>query len=282
MFGNLVESGSHRADLKRRSSFFIGTLVFYAVVLSAAGVGSIYAYNTRLDETAELELTTMLRFPVQAEPREEERTPPRAAPQRRAAPAAASGDARPFRPAVVTEEWRNNANLSNRAATRNDAPELPPGAVVDVGPANVPAIGGNTPAAANTPAGGATNGSLVAPDAEQVPERRARVEPTPQPEAQTPRGPVRLSSGVIAGKATSKPAPAYPEIAKMAGASGTVAVQVVVDEQGRVISAQATSGHPMLRKAAVDAALRARFSPTLLSGVPVKVTGLINYNFVLN
>jgi TonB family protein len=58
-----------------------------------------------------------------------------------------------------------------------------------------------------------------------------------------------------------------------------VTVQVTVDETGKVISATAVSGHPLLRAAAVDAARRARFTPTLLTGVPVKVTGMIIYNF---
>ena len=58
-------------------------------------------------------------------------------------------------------------------------------------------------------------------------------------------------------------------------------VQIVVDESGRVISASAVSGHPLLQQAAVAAARQARFSPTLLSGQPVKVSGVITYNFVL-
>jgi protein TonB len=58
-------------------------------------------------------------------------------------------------------------------------------------------------------------------------------------------------------------------------------VQILVDEQGRVVSAKATSGNPLLQAAAVQAAYRARFTPTLLSGQPVKVTGSITYNFVL-
>jgi TonB family protein len=60
-----------------------------------------------------------------------------------------------------------------------------------------------------------------------------------------------------------------------------VTVQILVDEQGRVVTAQAVSGHQLLLAAAKDAALRARFTPTKLSGVPVKVQGLITYNFVL-
>jgi protein TonB len=59
-----------------------------------------------------------------------------------------------------------------------------------------------------------------------------------------------------------------------------VAVQVVVDEQGNVLSARAISGHPLLRAASEAAAREAKFTPTKLSGKPVKVSGVINYNFV--
>jgi TonB family protein len=90
-----------------------------------------------------------------------------------------------------------------------------------------------------------------------------------------------IAGGIINGKAVSKPAPVYPQEARDAGAQGTVTVQVVVDEQGSVISAQAINGPQLLREAAVNAAKQARFSPTMLSGQPVKVTGLVTYNFVL-
>jgi len=90
-----------------------------------------------------------------------------------------------------------------------------------------------------------------------------------------------VSGGVLNGKAISKPQPPYPPIAKAARASGTVTVQIVVDETGRVISASPVGGHPLLQQAAAQAARQARFSPTLLSGQPVKVSGVITYNFVL-
>ena len=64
-------------------------------------------------------------------------------------------------------------------------------------------------------------------------------------------------------------------------AVGTVTVEVVLDESGKVVSAVASSGPTILRDAAVQAALKARFSPTKLSGQPVKVTGVINYKFAL-
>ena len=90
-----------------------------------------------------------------------------------------------------------------------------------------------------------------------------------------------LSAGDLEQKAVSKPQPAYPSLAKAARASGPVTVRVTVDETGHVVSASAVSGHPLLREAAVQAARQARLSPTLLSGKPVKVSGVLTYNFVL-
>jgi TonB family protein len=94
------------------------------------------------------------------------------------------------------------------------------------------------------------------------------------------RVPKTISGGVLNGKATSLPKPKYPPAARAVKAEGMVTVQVTIDEMGKVISATAVSGHPLLREAAVSAAREARFSPTKLSGQPVKVTGIIQYNFV--
>jgi TonB family protein len=106
-------------------------------------------------------------------------------------------------------------------------------------------------------------------------------EPPPRP-TQTPASERRapISGGVLNGKAVSLPRPAYPAVARAARASGTVTVQVTIDESGKVIAARAVGGHPLLQQAAVQAAYGARFSPTQLSGQPVKVTGVITYNFV--
>ena len=90
-----------------------------------------------------------------------------------------------------------------------------------------------------------------------------------------------ISAGVLNGKAISKPQPPYPALAKAARAQGTVVIQVTVDETGSVTSAKAVSGHPLLQQAAIAAAKQAKFSPTLLSGKPVKVSGVLTYNFVL-
>ncbi len=90
-----------------------------------------------------------------------------------------------------------------------------------------------------------------------------------------------VSGGVLNGTALTLPPPIYPDAAKRMRTSGTVTVEVVLDESGKVVSAIATSGPTMLRESAVQAALKARFSPTKLSGQPVKVSGVINYKFAM-
>lgn len=91
--------------------------------------------------------------------------------------------------------------------------------------------------------------------------------------------PKTISGGVLNGKAIDLAKPAYPAAARAVRASGAVNVQVTVDENGDVVSAAAVSGHPLLRGSAETAARSAKFKPTLLSGKPVKVTGVIVYNF---
>lgn len=85
----------------------------------------------------------------------------------------------------------------------------------------------------------------------------------------------------LGGQELYAPEPEYPPNAKAAGAEGTVRVRVTVDEEGNVVAAEAVSGHPLLQSAAVDAARAAKFKPTFLDGQPVKVKGVISYEFKL-
>ncbi|HVF24054.1 MAG TPA: TonB family protein [Pyrinomonadaceae bacterium] len=104
-------------------------------------------------------------------------------------------------------------------------------------------------------------------------------EPPPTPAPRPILKPV--SGGVLNGTAINLPPPVYPDAAKRMRVSGTVTVDVILDETGKVVSANATNGPAILRDAAIQAALKARFSPTKLSGQPVKVSGVINYKFAL-
>jgi TonB family protein len=84
----------------------------------------------------------------------------------------------------------------------------------------------------------------------------------------------------VDGRALKLPIPEYPAQAKMSRASGTVVVKVIIDENGKVIAAQAIGGHPALQSSAEKAARQARFTPSLEQGRPIKVLGKVTYNFV--
>lgn len=88
-----------------------------------------------------------------------------------------------------------------------------------------------------------------------------------------------VERGVLNAKATSLPKPVYPEEAKRLRISGRVTVRVVVDENGKVISAKAVDGPAALRETAEAAARQATFAPATEGGITVKVTGTLTYDF---
>lgn len=263
MFDHLVESASHKDDMARRGSFILGTLVIYGVILLAAFVAGIYWYDAHL-ENQNLELTTLVApVPVEETPQKQEEAPkPQKVSEQREV--ATVKEFTSMRPELVTEKAKVVTQQAPpiKGAVLGKENYIPTGATAD-------------------PFGGTGNGTASAPAAPSVPDEPPPPPPKPpepKPTPAAPRAPV--SGGVLNGKAISLPKPAYPAIARTAHASGTVTVQVTIDESGKVISAKAVGGHPLLQAAAVQAAYGARFSPTMLSGQPVKVTGVITYNFL--
>lgn len=274
MFSNLIESGSHAADLKRKGRFFLATTAFYALLVAVTGVGSIYAYNARLDYNPEYEFISLMRFPP-AEARSEE---PRREEQR-----AASSPARSNQIATRIEISTQTPYHTDRIASIN-TPEVRTNQPVMLATfnSNPEATGGPVgPSNTGSPHGSGNNAGPAVTETFEPPPPAIKPTPAPAPPRQD-TGPIRLTSTLISSKAIQKPAPPYPAIAKAANVQGTVAVQIVIDEQGKVISAKAASGHPLLLNAAVQAAYRASFTPTVLGGQPVKVTGSITYNFLLH
>jgi TonB family protein len=152
---------------------------------------------------------------------------------------------------------------NNSSSGQKNSPSLP-GSVVNVDKLNaglVEAVSGRTSASERAP--------VVNLESEPPP-------PAPKPILKP------VSGGVLNGTAITLPTPVYPDAAKRLRVAGLVSIDVVVDETGKVISAVANGGPAVLRDVAVQAALRARFSPTKLSGQPVKVSGVINYKFALS
>lgn len=86
--------------------------------------------------------------------------------------------------------------------------------------------------------------------------------------------------GFERGRAIRLPKPSYSSIARAARVQGTVKIQVIIDVDGKVIAAAAVDGHPLLYPACLQAARASEFSPTKWEGLPVKVTGVIQYNFI--
>jgi len=82
------------------------------------------------------------------------------------------------------------------------------------------------------------------------------------------------------GKAINLVKPEYPLAAKKVNVRGTVKVSILIDENGKVIEAEAYSGHPLLKANSVKAALESEFAPVTIGGNPVKVRGVIYYNYI--
>jgi len=259
MFDNLVESSSHKEDISRKGSFVIATAAIYGVLLVTFFIAGIYWYDNHLGEM-ELELTTLVApVPVpQVKPEDK--------PKEEAKPVKEQPNV-DVRKELIADVTRTELVPKEVSAKASDVPPVRRGVTTIQGTENV--------TSANAlPAGPGSGNVVAAPAKVQI----ADEPPPPEAKPTPPRAPI--SGGVLNGKAISLPKPAYPPIAKAAHASGTVTVQVTIDENGSVISAHAVSGHPLLQAVAVAAARGARFSPTKLSGQPVKVTGVITYNFV--
>ena len=265
MFEHLVESTSHKDDIARKGSFILGTVVVYVILGVALFIGGIYWYDAQL-ENQNLELTTLV-APVPVMPQQ-------AAPEKQAAKPADQ----PKDQAVATRTEliaRVDQPIAPKevSAVASKVPPIPKGVPVAIGSSNTEATISGPIGSGTGGIPGGTGSGTAAPI--------VKIDEPPPPPEPTPKKPsAPISGGVLNGKAISLPKPQYPAIARTARASGTVTVQVTIDENGSVISARAVGGHPLLQAAAVAAARGARFSPTKLSGQPVKVTGVITYNFL--
>jgi protein TonB len=267
MFTNLIESTSHAKEFKRRSSFLLFTTATYVVLFVITGVVSIYAYDARLEQQNFEDIVFL--------------SPQDLVPEAPSTPAA------PTRRPQVTRET-NNSNVTERAdpmVSVNVPQRIPEG--VSTTPNTNPPIpdsgdwvrsGVNRDAGLPSGPGSSSGGGQVAASRQIMPA----IEEPPPPPADPPKPKLIVSKGPINSQALSLPKPTYPPLAKQAGIQGMVSVQVVIDESGRVISAKAISGSPFLTTEAQKAALQARFSPTMLGDQPVKVSGVITYNFILN
>jgi TonB family protein len=260
MFDKLIESEPTSADFKDRRSYFVVSSCVVGIIFVAAVVISIYADDIGIG-SAELELSTILP-PVDMAAVEPDPARPRPPSPSNTTSQVAERQvdmARVDEPiAPTTTSVVRNTELARPQGyfqiTGRDSDPVDSGTVRDTtGPTTIaPALVPSEPVTEN----------------DRVPEPPKIKQPTPT-----------KTAGVVNGKATYLPIPQYPAAARVVGINGEVDIEVTIDEVGKVVSARAVKGPSLLRDAAERAAWQARFSPTLLSKVPVKVTGVIVYNF---
>ncbi len=105
--------------------------------------------------------------------------------------------------------------------------------------------------------------------------------PAPAPVLVPPPGPLRVSEGVVRGRAISQPKPVYPPAALRAGIQGTVVLSATIGTDGAIKTLQVIKGNPFLTGAALDAVKKWRYQPYHLNGVPVEINSTITLNFKL-
>lgn len=256
MFENLVESGSHTGDTKRKGSFIIITSAVYGVLIMTGLVVGIMVTSASVDQQ-NLDLVTLIApVPIAANQPKAEAKPEKVIIEKNV----------DVRKELIANVDRPDLVPKTVSAKASDIPPVRNNVVTMVGTSNTNAVAPMAP--------GAGTGSIIStPQKVNIPD-----EPPPPPPKPTPHAPI--SGGVLNGKAVHLVTPPYPAIARSAHAAGAVNVQVLIDENGNVIAAHAVSGHPLLQAAAVAAARASKFTPTKLSGQPVKVNGVIIYNFV--
>lgn len=266
MLDQLVESKSHAAEDRKRSGILLTTFAILSMVLVSAWLYSLFAKDFGVGGD-DLSLETLVAPPVIEEEPEPE---PEKEPEKQKDP---NVDIRKEIIASMTEtppKPPDTISLVKNTVKERDPNRFTVKGDRDFSAANAPPPDYTGPV--NTSGTGSNSGATG-----QGGDDDAGAPPPPAPPKPRPK---QISGGVLNGKATSLPKPPYPPAARAVRASGAVSVQVLIDESGNVVSASAVSGHPLLRAAAVQAARGARFSPTMLSGQAVKVSGVITYNFV--
>ena len=255
MFDQLVVSSRQRRR-HTTGKFFLLTSAMYVFAIASAFVVSVLAFDPKLADLNEV--TPIIRPPAaildlprtNVERRQtSDRTPP--------------------------ADFRNVARLENLSSDHSVTPPIIDRGIGDPGVGSSDGPGG--------PGGPGIDFGVIGGDPKGDPPPRPDP-PKPRPAAQPTldQRPLRVISQILQGKAIERVVPSYPELGKKIRLQGDVSVEVIVSPDGRVESARAVSGHPMLASAAVDAARRWRFGPTLLNGVPVRVTGVIVFVFRLN
>lgn len=277
MLNQLIESKNNAPENVRKSRFVLTTFGLLASMLIAGWTYSLFAKNYSMN-SGEMNLSSLV-APVSVT----EQAPPPPEPVRKTEKIQQSDSNKVVLKEVYEDMSRTKEppkNLTGEKEVINarqfDLKNVERGLENKIGEnvgRQTDSDGQNCGLCGNERQNKSNNGQKDEFENEEV---KQKPKPTPKVEPTI----VRISE-VINGKATNLVKPAYPSTARPLRIEGAVNVQVTIDERGNVISASAVSGHPMLRQSALQAARQSKFSPTILNGTAVKVTGIIVYNFKL-
>jgi protein TonB len=92
---------------------------------------------------------------------------------------------------------------------------------------------------------------------------------------------LKVGGNVQEARVISRVPPAYPQLARQARVAGTVKVEATIGRDGRVRTARAVSGPPLLRRAAEDAVRQWKYQAGMLNGEPTEVTTQVDVSFTL-
>lgn len=279
MLDQLVESRESYGDGARRGGFLLTTMMLVVTVFASGMLWSLFAKDLGIGDES-LELSSLV-APVPVSPEAPPAPEPPAKEKTVQSPKEQSE--LPIRNDNIIRIDESPIDPKVVSTAPNKSKERPLGTFVvkegiEIG-GNYSSSQGNKGRDSNggpgTGIGVGFNPNIAEETEKEVPPVIKKVTPEPTP---VPKKTIQ-SLGVINGKATNLPKPPYPPTARAVRAEGEVSVQVMIDETGRVVSAKAVSGHPLLRSVSETAAQSAKFAPTLLSNQPVKVTGVIIYKF---
>lgn len=285
MLDRLIESKNDGAENRRLGGFLLTTATGAFFALTFALVYSLFAYNVALAGDNLMLSAIITPMPIAEEkPQMEVAT---AAPKQQSDEK--SVDKLPTRRENIQRVEETPTKVPDTVSVEKSQSQARPTTAFEFGENDLnPASSGlhtserrgGTGAGSGKGISTSTNPSSEDADktAEVVPPPPVVVKPVVK-EAEPLKKITTISGGVVNGKASNLVTPIYSPAARAVRAQGEVRVAVTIDENGRVVSANALNGHPLLTGAAVSAARASKFTPTLLSNQKVKVTGIIIYNF---
>jgi protein TonB len=265
MFDRLIDSAPVRPR-RRLLRFFFGTSILYLLAMTTALVVSVLVTNPELVHTSDLKsISIVLPPPKRGTPDMPQAKEP---PQRQTQPDI-------YNPVPLEEALKKQA--AEPVVNRSNDP--PTGIRIEGSGIETGVENGDPRSREFIPGMGNERRGL--PVATEPPPPPPPVAAAKQPQ-RADLSPVRVPSTVLQGKAVDRRTPAYPRMAIVARVEGPVSVEVIISPEGRVEMARAVSGHALLKPAAAEAARSWRFQPTLLNGLPVRVTGIITFVFKLD